>query len=230
MSPVPCAACGGRRLRPESLAVKVAWPLDRRFHRLGHHRSAACRGSHSARNYAASDRPSPAARCGEIAERLDFLLAVGFGYLTPGPLRSDVSPAARPSEFAWPRRLVRACAACCTCSTSLPSACTHATTGACLRTLERCAIWETRFWWLSTMKRPFAAPISSSISVPARARWRLSGGCGTPEDITAEPRLSDRTLSFRRRVAIPVPARRRKCETATKSYTAGREENNLKNH
>ena len=46
------------------------------------------------------------------------------------------SRAARPSAFAWPRTSARACAACCTCSTSRRPACTRATPSACLRTLR----------------------------------------------------------------------------------------------
>ena len=44
MSPAPCAACSERRLRPESLAVKIAGPFDRRFHRAAAHRRARRRG------------------------------------------------------------------------------------------------------------------------------------------------------------------------------------------
>ena len=49
MSPVPCAVCGERRLRPESLAVKVGRALDLRIHRAGNFRRAPRRRSKSAK-------------------------------------------------------------------------------------------------------------------------------------------------------------------------------------
>jgi excinuclease ABC subunit A len=79
MSPTQCHACQGKRLRPESLAVKVAGlsvadltalPIDRPRETLGAVRLNA--------------RQELLARriLGEITERLDFLLAVGLGYLS----------------------------------------------------------------------------------------------------------------------------------------------------
>jgi excinuclease ABC subunit A len=81
MSPVPCKTCQTRRLRPESLAVKVgglsiadftALPLDKA-------RAAADQtmGGLNARQKQIAERPLE-----EVAERLDFLLNVGLGYLT----------------------------------------------------------------------------------------------------------------------------------------------------
>jgi excinuclease ABC subunit A len=81
MSPAPCMACNERRLRPESLAVKIAGLSIAEFTGLPLTQSRAAvdkmRGQLSLRQCKIAGRP-----LAEIAERLDFLLAVGLGYLT----------------------------------------------------------------------------------------------------------------------------------------------------
>ncbi len=81
MSPVPCTACGERRLRPESLAVKIAGFSIADFTGLALSDARAAvdkiRGHLTLRQRKIAGRP-----LGEIAERVDFLLAVGLGYLT----------------------------------------------------------------------------------------------------------------------------------------------------
>jgi excinuclease ABC subunit A len=78
MSATPCPACRGKRLRPESLAVKIgglsiadftALPLNRAL-------SAAINLSFTAREALIAERIR-----GEIVERLEFLCAVGLTYL-----------------------------------------------------------------------------------------------------------------------------------------------------
>src|SRR5580698_6708283 len=79
MSATPCPACRGKRLRPESLAVKVgglsiadftALPLNRAL-------SAAINLQFTAREALVAERLRR-----EIAERLEFLCAVGLNYLS----------------------------------------------------------------------------------------------------------------------------------------------------
>ncbi len=79
MSASPCPACRGKRLRPESLAVKInnlsiadftALPLNRAL-------SAACEFNFTAREALVADRIRR-----EIIERLEFLCAVGLNYLS----------------------------------------------------------------------------------------------------------------------------------------------------
>jgi excinuclease ABC subunit A len=79
MSATPCAACRGKRLRPESLAVKIgglsiadftALPLNRAL-------SAAYELSFTAREALVADRIRR-----EVIERLEFLCAVGLSYLS----------------------------------------------------------------------------------------------------------------------------------------------------
>ncbi|MGD0955789.1 MAG: excinuclease ABC subunit UvrA [Candidatus Acidiferrales bacterium] len=81
MSPAPCAACGERRLRPESLAVKIAGLSIADFTRLPLTEARAAvdkiRERLTLRQRKIAGRP-----LAEIAERIDFLLAVGLGYLT----------------------------------------------------------------------------------------------------------------------------------------------------
>jgi excinuclease ABC subunit A len=79
MSATPCPVCRGKRLRPESLAVKIgglsiadftALPLNRAL-------SAAINLSFTARESLVAERIR-----GEIVERLEFLCAVGLNYLS----------------------------------------------------------------------------------------------------------------------------------------------------
>ena len=79
MSATPCPVCRGKRLRPESLAVKIgglsiadftALPLNRAL-------SAAINLSFTARELLVADRIRR-----EIVERLEFLCAVGLNYLS----------------------------------------------------------------------------------------------------------------------------------------------------
>jgi len=81
MSATLCSECLGRRLRPESLAVKLAgWSIaDFTALSLSEARPAVDRilALLSPRQKEVAGRP-----LGEIGERLDFLLAVGLGYLS----------------------------------------------------------------------------------------------------------------------------------------------------
>jgi excinuclease ABC subunit A len=81
MSATLCSACHGRRLRPESLAVKLAgWSIsDFTALSLTMARPAVDRiiSQFSARQREVAGRPLE-----EVAERIDFLLAVGLGYLS----------------------------------------------------------------------------------------------------------------------------------------------------
>jgi excinuclease ABC subunit A len=81
MSPVPCAACGQRRLRPESLAVKIAGYSIADFcaQSIAGARGGVDRilGALTPRQHEIADRV-----LAEVRDRLNFLLAVGLGYLT----------------------------------------------------------------------------------------------------------------------------------------------------
>jgi len=81
MSPAPCAACSERRLRPESLAVEIAGLSIADFTALSLADARAAvdkiRAKLTLRQRKIAGRP-----LGEVAERIEFLLAVGLGYLT----------------------------------------------------------------------------------------------------------------------------------------------------
>ena len=81
MSATRCSVCAGKRLRPESLAVKLAgWSIsDYTALSLSEARPAVSRilAELTARQKEVAGRP-----LGEISERIDFLLAVGLGYLS----------------------------------------------------------------------------------------------------------------------------------------------------
>src|SRR6516164_9825596 len=81
MSATLCAACHGKRLRPESLAVKLAgWSIaDFTALSLSYARPSVDRilSELSPRQREIAARPLE-----EVAERIDFLLAVGLGYLS----------------------------------------------------------------------------------------------------------------------------------------------------
>jgi excinuclease ABC subunit A len=81
MSPVPCAVCGERRLRPESLAVKVGGRSISEFTALA---ISAARPAVDQIHKGLTQRQSDIAgrALSEISARLDFLLAVGLGYLS----------------------------------------------------------------------------------------------------------------------------------------------------
>jgi excinuclease ABC subunit A len=79
MSATPCPACRGKRLRPESLAVKINGMSIADFTSLSLHRAlqAAYELSFTAREALLADRIRR-----EIIERLEFLCAVGLNYLS----------------------------------------------------------------------------------------------------------------------------------------------------
>ncbi len=81
MSAAVCSACGGKRLRPESLAVKVGDLSISDFTALALTEARPAvdriRDGLTLRQRKVAGRP-----LAEISERLDFLLAVGLGYLS----------------------------------------------------------------------------------------------------------------------------------------------------
>src|ERR1700735_5742212 len=89
MSPAPCTSCQERRLRPESLAVKIAGLSIADFTTLPLSGSRAAVDKIRAKLTLRQEKIAGRALT-EIAERLDFLLDVGLAYLTlnrsAGPL------------------------------------------------------------------------------------------------------------------------------------------------
>jgi excinuclease ABC subunit A len=79
MNPVPCAACGGRRLRPESLAVRIEGRDIGEWTALS---VASARKAAAGMAYSGARATVAAPIVKEIESRLGFLDDVGLGYLT----------------------------------------------------------------------------------------------------------------------------------------------------
>ena len=125
MREVPCPACSGSRLKPESLAVLLGGRSIADVCRLPIRECDAF-----LRDVELTDRERQIAErvVKEIHARLGFLLDVGLDYLSlERPVRARC-PAARRSASGWPPRSAPAWSASSTCSTSRRSACTSATT------------------------------------------------------------------------------------------------------
>jgi excinuclease ABC subunit A len=90
MSPAPCAVCREKRLRPESLAVKVAgWSVaDFTALPISEAREAAKK---IGTQITSRQREIAGRALDEVTERLEFLLAVGLGYLTLNRSASTLS-------------------------------------------------------------------------------------------------------------------------------------------
>ena len=127
MAVVPCPACKGARLRPESRAVLVGGMAIHEFTALSVRRRArlARRGR--------ADRDRAADRAARSCARSRSGCA---SWTTSGSAtcrwiaRRPRCPAARRSASGWRRRSARRSSACSTSSTSRRSACTSATTSA----------------------------------------------------------------------------------------------------
>jgi len=225
MSPVPCKTCQTRRLRPESLAVKVgglsiadftALPLDkaraRRTRRWGTECAAktncgtAARGSGRAAGFSAERGTglldagrSPATLSGGEAQRIRLATQIG------SRLRE-----------------------CCTYSMSRRLDCTRATMAGCWARWRPCVIWETQCWWWSTMKETIRR--ANYVLDLGPGAGKLGGylvAAGRPAEIAANPAsLTGQYLAGT--VSIPVPATRR--SSNGKAVTVlGATANNLKN-
>ena len=125
MAEQPCPDCGGARLRPESLAVKIGGLSIAEYSAL----SASAAGKWI-RGLELTETERAIARLivREISERLAFLENVGIGYLSLVALGADpvrgrgpANPARDPDRLEPGRRA-------CTCSTSPRSAFISATT------------------------------------------------------------------------------------------------------
>lgn len=76
---VPCAACGGARLRPEALAVRIG---GQNIHQVTSLPVSAAAEFFRGLRFAGDEEAVAQPILTEIANRLDFLIEVGLGYLT----------------------------------------------------------------------------------------------------------------------------------------------------
>ena len=170
MSATECPACHGKRLRPESLAVKVNGMSIADFTAMPVARSlAVAQGI----KLAGRDATIAGRVMHEMVERLQFLNAVGLGYIS-----LDRSAATLSGGEGQRIRL----------ATQIGSKLRgvlyvldepsiglhHRDNGRLLTALENCVISEIPCWWSSTMRRRSGVRIMSSIS------GREPGGMGKP--------------------------------------------------
>ena len=124
MREVPCPACGGARLKPETLAVTVDGRNLFELCDLALRDATAVmlRLELSERDHLIADRVLR-----EIQARMQFLLDVGLDYLSLNRSAATLA-GGRPSGSGWPRRSAVAWSGCSTSSTSPRSGCTSGTT------------------------------------------------------------------------------------------------------
>ena len=154
MSERPCPACGGGRLRPESLAVRVG---GRSIHQVCALTIKEAGAFFDALTLGEREQAIARRVLKEIRERLGFLRtwASSTSRSTGRPARS---PAARGSGSASRRRSGRAWSASSTSSTSRRSVSTSGTTGGSSTRCSGCGTSATRSWSSSTTRRRSGPP------------------------------------------------------------------------
>ena len=133
MSQTPCPDCGGKRLRPEILAVTVGGKSIAEASDLS---VLDAQAFFSALTFGEKDGMIAAPILKEIISRLRFLIDVGLGLSDALPCGGHALRRRERSASGWRRRSVRVSSACCISWTSRPSACTSATTRGCIETLK----------------------------------------------------------------------------------------------
>ena len=140
MREVPCRACKGARLKPESLAVTIGG-LN-----ISELTTKAIRDELAFLDQLElTDREHLIAEriIKEIRARLQFLVDVGLDYLSLSRASATLA-GGRPSGSGWPPRSDRRWWGCCTCWTSRQSDCTNGTTAGSSTRWFACATWATR--------------------------------------------------------------------------------------
>ena len=198
-----CPTCKGSRLRPETLAVKIA---GRSIADVVRFPIKAARQFFD--TLTLSERDAQIARrvLKEIRERLGFLAHVGLEYLTlDRPARR--CRGARGSGSGSPPRSARAWWGSCTSSTSPASGFTSATTRDCSTPSSACATSATRCSWSSTTRRRSARRTSWSTWVRGRESW---AGTSWPWARRARsPRIPPPSRASSSRASRRSPCRRR---------------------
>ncbi len=167
MSASTCPVCKGKRLRPESLAVKVGSLSIADFTALPLRRALE-----SARKLEFSTREGLIAERlrREIVERLEFLDSVGLSYLALDRNAATLS-GGEGQRIRLATQIGSDFGGCFMYSTSPRSAFTSATINGSSPRSNPSAILETQCWSSSMTKRPFATPTTSSTSAPEQASW-----------------------------------------------------------
>jgi hypothetical protein len=206
MSPVECAACGGKRLRPASLAVRVKNFSIAEFTAL-----PVARALVTVRNWEFGERET------QIAGRVLDEIRGGWSFSPPW-VSITSAWSARPPRFraanrsasGWPRRSARNCAACSTCSTSLRSACTRATTQRLLETLAPARHGQHGAGGGARRRDHRARRLRDRPGPRRRPPGRLPGGRGRSAGDRAQSGIAHRKyLSGALEIRVPASAARR---------------------
>ena len=129
MSATTCPVCQGKRLRPESPWREGQWAFHRRFHR-----ASVSRAVDAAAKITLTDRERLIAGrvLHEISERLQFLNAVGLGYISLDRSAATLS-GGEGQRIRLATQIGQSCAECSTFSMSHPSDFIIAITTGCFR-------------------------------------------------------------------------------------------------
>jgi excinuclease ABC subunit A len=167
-----CPACGGKRLKPEALAVTFAGldiaEMSRlRLSRLAALLRPAAQGRITGGKRAAAEHPEKAMAAQRIAQdleaRLAVLLDLGLGYLSLERSTPTLSPGSC-SGCGSRRRCARTCSAWCTCSTSRRRAAPGGHRGAVRRARPAEGVGNTLF------------VVEHDLDVVRRADWLVDVG------------------------------------------------------
>ena len=189
-----CPACGGSRLRPESLVGQDRRPVDRRRGALPDQGGAPVLRDARAHRAGDGDR-APRAQGDPRAAGLP--LARRARLPDARPARRPRCRAARASASAWPPRSARAWSACSTSSTSRRSGCTSATIGRLLDTLKRLRdLGNTVLVVEHDEETIRAADYVVDLGPGAGELGGHVVAVGTPDEIDGQPRLAHRPLSL----------------------------------
>src|SRR2546428_428312 len=193
MAERPCPACGGARLRRESLGFKIGG------------RSIADVVTLTIKGAAVffdaltlTERETAIARrvLKEIRERLGFLMNVGLDYLTLDRPAGTLS-GGEDSGSASRHRSGPVSSECCTSSTSRRLDCTSETTGACSRRSSGSGTSATRCSSSSTTRRRSSTPTTSWTSAPARASWAATSSRSDSRTRSGRTRARSRGATWR---------------------------------
>ncbi len=171
---VTCAECRGTRLNPHALAVTVGGAT---IAEVSARPVGELRGWLQGLALAPQQRAVAQLVLEQLGARLEYLEAVGLGYLTLDRQARTLS-GGEAQRIAWPNaRSAPGSWTPSTCSTSRPSGSTRATPTASWPSSTGSATSATRWWWSSTTRQPSARPTSCSSSGPAPARSGAARWC-----------------------------------------------------
>ncbi len=165
-----CPTCGGARLQPEALWVRIA---GRTIAEVSELPADELLGWLDGLSLSPFERQVAAHVLAEARSRVQFLCDVGLGYLSLARAARTLS-GGRPSASRWPTRWARGWSTRSMCWTSHRSGCTRETWTGSSSCSRGCAMRGTRFSWSSTIWTRSGGRITWSSW--GRAAARTAGG------------------------------------------------------